>query len=236
MTFSIVGRDPATGMLGVATATAHWAVGARVPYVRPRLAALAVQAYAQPSLGYETLDLMAAAGWSGPETLRVLLDRDPGRDWRQVALVDWRGERLAHTGDRTAPWSGHRLGRDCAAAGNMLRDERTVGAMVDRFERGSDLDLPDRLVLALLAGHEAGGDRRGQQSAAVYVVVREPAPYVDLRLDDHPAAVAELVRLVEATRHDALARGLRFATTRESPPIEEYEARHEELRRQGLAP
>src|SRR5687768_9621526 len=158
-------------MLGVAVATAHWAVGARVPYVRPRLAALAVQAYAHPPLGYETLDLMAALGWSGQEAFRVVLDRDPGRDWRQVALVGWRGERLAHTGDRTAPWCGHRLGQDCVAAGNMLVGEETVWAMIESFERRAELDLPDRLALALLAGHEAGGDRRGQRSAALYVVI-----------------------------------------------------------------
>jgi uncharacterized Ntn-hydrolase superfamily protein len=236
MTFSIVGRDPGRGMLGVATATAHWAVGARVPYLRPRLAALAVQAYAHPALGYETLDLMAAVGWSGPEALRSLLDRDPGRDWRQVALVDRDGELTAYTGPRTAPWSGHLVGRECAAAGNMLRDERTVRAMVDAFERGSGLELPDRLVAALVAGHEAGGDRRGQRSAAVRVVIREPAPYVDLRIDDHPAAVSELARLVDATRDDALTRGLRFATDRASPPVAEYEAHHERLRRAGLAP
>lgn len=236
MTFSIVGRDPERGMLGVAVATAHWAVGARVPYVRPRLAAIAVQAYAQPSLGYETLDLMAALGWSGPEALRALLERDPGRDWRQVVLVDRDGRLAAHTGSRTAPWSGHRLGRECAAAGNMLRGEETVAAMVERFERRPELDLPDRLVEALVAGHEAGGDRRGQQSAAVYVAIREPAPYVDLRVDDHPAAVAELARLAGATRDDALARGLRFATDRASPPVAEYEAHHQKLREQGLAP
>lgn len=235
MTFSIVGRDAGSGMLGVATATAHWAVGARVPYVRAGLAALAVQAYAQPALGYETLALMAAAGWSGPEALGVLLERDPGRDWRQVALVDRDGRLTAHTGSRTAPWSGHLLGRDCAAAGNMLQGERTVGAMIEAFEGHSGLELPDRLVGALVAGHEAGGDRRGQQSAALYVVVREPAPYVDLRVDDHPAAISELARLVEATRDDALSRGLRFATSRETAPVAEYEVHHERLRRAGLA-
>jgi len=236
MTFSIVGRDPERGMLGVATATAHWAVGARVPFVRPRLAALAVQAYAHPPLGYETLDLMAALGWSGPDALAVVLERDPGRDWRQVALVDAAGNRTAHTGPRTAPWSGHRLGRDCAAAGNMLRGEETVAAMVETFEGGAGRHLPDRLVAALRAGHEAGGDRRGQQSAAVLVAILEPAPYVDLRVDDHPAAVEELARLLAASGDDALVRGLRFATSRESPPVAEYEAHHESLRRRGLAP
>lgn len=236
MTFSIVGRDASTGMLGVATATAHWSIGARVPYVRPRLAAIAVQAYAQPYLGIETLELMAALGWPGPEALQIVLDRDPGRDWRQVALIDRQGASIGFTGKQTAPWSGHGSARDCVAAGNMLVGEQTVQAMLEQFDQRGDLDLPDRLVLALQAGHQAGGDRRGQRSAALYVVANEPAPYVDLRIDDHPDAVLELVRLNEVTRSDALVRSRRFATSRMAPPVSEYEARHEELRRLGLAP
>jgi uncharacterized Ntn-hydrolase superfamily protein len=236
VTFSIVGLDRERGQLGVAVATAHWAVGARVPYVQPRLAAIAVQAYAHPPLGYGTLEEMAATVRSGPEALQSMLERDPGRDWRQVGLIDWQGGQFAHTGSRTAPWSGHLLGQDCVAAGNMLTGEETVRAMIDAFARHNDQDLPDRLTMALLAGHEAGGDRRGQQSAALYVVATEPAPYVDLRVDDHPTAVYELVRLVEATRGDKLARGFHFATSRESPPVSEYEAHHELLRQRGLAP
>lgn len=235
MTFSITGFDAASGMMGVAVATRYWAVGARVPYVRAGLAALAVQAYAQPYLGYDTLRLMAEQGLSGPEALQRALADDPGRDWRQVGLVDQLGNVYGYTGVETAPWSGHALGSACVGAGNMLVGEETVTAMVATFEARSDLALPERLVGALQAGHAAGGDRRGQQSAAVYVVHRAEAPYLDLRVDDHPEAIAELARLVTATSGDPLVRSARFAAGRDGPPVAEYVAHKERLRTQGLA-
>lgn len=235
MTFSITGRDPKNGMLGVAVATRSWAVGAGVPKVRAGVAAIAVQAYAQPYIGYDVLALVAETGCSGPAALEQVLAADPGRDWRQVGLVDAQGNVAGYTGSETAPWSGHVVGEQCVAAGNMLVGAETVQAMVATFEGRPDLELPDRLTLALQAGHAAGGDRRGQQSAALYVVYLEEAPYVDLRVDDHPEAVGELARLVEATRSVRLTRNLHFATTRESPPVSEYVAHKESLRKAGLA-
>lgn len=235
MTFSITGRDPKTGMLGVAVATKYWAVGARVPYVRPKLAALAVQAYAQPYLGYDTLKVMAETGSSGPEALKQVLADDPGREWRQVGLVDYDGNIMGYTGSETEAWSGHLEGDQCVAAGNMLVGEETVVAMVETFENNAELELPERLVLALQHGHAAGGDKRGQQSAAVYVVYLEDAPYIDLRVDDHPDAIADLARLLEDTRDIELVRSYRFSSSRESPPVSEYIAHKEELKKAGLA-
>lgn len=235
MTFSITGFDAASGLMGVAVATRYWAVGARVPYARAGLAALAVQAYAQPYLGFDTLRLMAESGLSGPEALRQALAADPGRDWRQVGLVDHLGNVFGYTGAETAPWSGHALGAACVGAGNMLAGEAVVTAMVETFESRADLALPERLTAALQAGHAAGGDRRGQQSAAVYVVHREEAPYLDLRVDDHPDAIAELARLVAATANDPLVRSARFAAGRAGPPVADYVAHKEQLKAQGLA-
>lgn len=235
MTFSITGFDAASGLMGVAVATRYWAVGARVPYVRAGLAALAVQAYAQPYLGYDTLRLMRDEGLSGPEALARVLADDPGRDWRQVGLVDHLGNVSGYTGVETEPWSGHLVGAACVGAGNMLVNAETVGEMVATFEAGGELALPERLVAALQAGHAAGGDRRGQQSAAVYVVHREEAPYLDLRVDDHPDAIAELARLVAATAGDPLVRSARFAGGRAAPPVDEYRAHKERLRSKGLA-
>jgi len=234
MTFSITGFDADSGMLGVAVATRYWAVGSRVPYVRAGVAALAVQAYAQPYLGYDTLRLIAEHGLEGPLALGRVLAADPGRDWRQVGLVDSHGNVFGFTGSETEPWSGHALGTHCVGAGNMLVNQATVTGMVATFEAGGDLELPDRLVAALQAGHAAGGDRRGQQSAAVYVVHRMEAPYLDLRVDDHPEAVAELKRLLDATRNDALVRSRRFSSGRDSPPLEEYRAHKAALRSEGL--
>jgi uncharacterized Ntn-hydrolase superfamily protein len=235
MTFSITGRDARTGMIGVAVATRYWAVGSRVPYVRPKVAALAVQAYAQPYLGYDTLNLMQETDCSGPEALTQVLGRDPGREWRQVGLVDYQGNVMGHTGSETVAWSGHLVGEQCVVAGNMLVGPETVQAMVESFVQQAELELPDRLTLALQAGHAAGGDKRGQQSAAVYVAYLEEAPYVDLRVDDHPDAIAELARLVQATRQDRLVRSLHFASSRESPPVEQYIVHKEELKKVGLA-
>lgn len=235
MTFSITGYDTRSGMMGVAVATRYWAVGARVPYVRAGVAALAVQAYAQPYLGYDTLNLMRETGLSGPEAIARVLADDPGRDWRQVGMVDHLGNVYGYTGVETEPWSGHILGATCVGAGNMLVNQATVGDMVASFEAHADLDLPERLVTALQAGHAAGGDRRGQQSAAIYVVHLEEAPYLDLRVDDHPDAIAELARLVAVTRDIVLVRSARFAGGRESPPVAEYFAHKEQLRTQGLA-
>ncbi len=235
MTFSIVGRDPKTGFMGVAVATKYPAVGARVPYARGGVAALAVQAYAQPYLGFDALRLMQDRGLTGPQALEAVLAADPGRDWRQVTVVDGHGNVAGYTGSETEPWTGHRVGEHCAAAGNMLVNEATVTSMVDFFESHPDLDLPSRLAQALQAGNAAGGDRRGQQSAALYVVYREEAPYVDLRIDDHPQAVGELRRLLDMVQGDALTMSLRFSAGRESPPVSEYRAHKEKLRRAGLA-
>ena len=117
----------------------------------------------------------------------------------------------------------------------MLVSAATAEAMIAFFENHPDLDLPSRLVQALQAGHAEGGDRRGQQSAAVYVTNLEDAPYVDLRIDDPTNAVAELRRLLDAVNNDGLAISRRFAASRESPPVSEYIAHKEKLRRAGLA-
>ncbi len=203
--------------------------------MRPKLAALAVQAYAQPYLGYDTLKVMAETGSSGPEALKQVLAADPGREWRQVGLVDYDGNIMGYTGSETVAWSGHMEGDECVAAGNMLVSEETVLAMVETFQKNTDLELPERLVLALQQGHFAGGDKRGQQSAAVYVAYLEDAPYIDLRVDDHPDAITDLVRLLEETKDVELVRSHRFSSSRESPPVSEYITHKEELKKAGLA-
>jgi len=235
MTFSITGFDH-SGRMGVAVATKYWAVGARVPYVRGGLAALAVQAYAQPYIGYDVLKLLGThPDMTGPEALRIVLDHDPGKEWRQVGLVDARGNVAGFTGNETVAWSGHFIETHCVGAGNMLVGPETAQAMTTFFEAHPELELPERLVSALQEGHAAGGDKRGQQSAAVYVVDKEEAPYLDLRIDDHPDAIAELARLLDETRDFELVRADHFASTRDSPPVASYIAHKQLVRDQGLA-
>ncbi len=234
MTFSITGRGG--GKMGVAVATKYWAVGARVPYVRANVAALAVQAYAQPYIGYDVLNLMRDnPDMEGPEALHIVLDSDPGKEWRQVSLVDIHGNVKGFTGRETVAWSGHCVGADCVGAGNMLVGPETVRAMTSFFGSHLELELPERLVGALQAGHAAGGDKRGQQSAAVYVVDREEAPYLDLRIDDDPDAIVALARLLDNTRDEELVRSAHFASSRASPTVESYMVHRATLRDQGLA-
>ncbi len=200
MTFSIVGFDPATGDLGIAVASKFLAVGAVVPWARGGVGAVATQAWANTAYGPTGLDLLAA-GASAEEAVRILTENDAGAAVRQVGIVDARGRAATFTGPDCNAWAGGMLGEHCAAQGNILVGEATVAALVETFqrERGS---LWRRLLSALAAGQAAGGDSRGQQSAAL-LVVRPGGGYggfndrlMDLRVDDAALPIEELSRLV----------------------------------------
>jgi uncharacterized Ntn-hydrolase superfamily protein len=199
-TFSIVARDPANGDLGVAVQSKFLAVGSVVPWARAGAGAVATQSYANVTYGPEGLRLMAA-GWTAQEALNHLLDMDEDATHRQVLLVDVAGRAAAHTGENCHDWKGHIVGDGYACAGNILVGEGTVRAMAGTFEE-SEGPLPERLLAALAAGQAAGGDSRGQQSAAL-LVVRVAGSYggridryVDLRVDDHSEPIAELERIL----------------------------------------
>lgn len=227
-TFSIVGRD-ADGMLGVAVTSCVLAVGSYCPFVRAGDAAISSQAYLHP---YLALDILArrAAGADLQTATAAALDADVGREWRQLVAIAAAGDPIAHTGTEADPWAGHRVGQDCAAAGNLLVGEETVSSMVDAFESSLSESLPERLIRALEAGQAAGGDRRGKQSAAVLVKASEEMPYVDLRVDDHADPVDELRRLWNLLAGADLSRNLRVATTREPRPLDEVRQRQQEVR------
>ena len=200
-TFSIVAADLAIGDVGVAVASKFLAAGAVVPWAAAGAGAVATQAFANASYGPEGLSMMRA-GASAAETMRRLIADDPDRDRRQVGLVDARGGAAAHTGKDCFAWAGHIVGERFACQGNILAGEETVNAMAASF-RSSQGALVERLLAALTAGEAAGGDRRGRQSAALYVA-RERGGYlgfndvlVDLRVDDHADPVAELRRLLD---------------------------------------
>jgi len=195
-TFSIVARDPASGMFGVAASTKLPAVGVLVPYARAGVGALATQARTNPLLGYDGLDLLQR-GYDAEETLRILLGSDPEPEKRQVGIVDSRGRSAAHTGAEADPWRGHITGDGYAVLGNLVAGEEVVVAMAEAFESSEGQTLPERLVRALEAGQAAGGDKRGKQSAAITTVREQPYPYVDLRVDEHPDPIVELRRIYE---------------------------------------
>lgn len=202
-TFSIVAYDDTSGMLGVAVSTRVPAVGAVCPFARAGVGAISTQAWTNPLLGVDGLDLLEQ-GYSAEEALHKLLDADPDPETRQIIAVDEKGRSAAHTGSETDPWKGHRTGEGYAVAGNMLVGEETITAMVEAFGAGVEEPLYERLLRALESGQAAGGDKRGRQSAALYVVKSEPYPCLDLRVDEHSDPVAELRRVYEVAKRELL--------------------------------
>lgn len=200
-TFSIVGYDPEAQEWGVAVQSKFLAVGAVVPWAQAGVGAVATQSYANTAFGPQGLALMAQ-GLSAQEALDRLVAGDEGRARRQVGLVDAQGRAATFTGDECHDWAGGLTGTHYAAQGNILVGGATVEAMARTFEAAQG-ELADRLVTALAAGQAAGGDRRGQQSAAVLVVRPEGGyggyndRYLDLRVDDDPAPIERLKALVE---------------------------------------
>ena len=198
-TFSIAAFDPETDSLGVAVQSKFLAVGSVVPWARAGVGAVATQAMANYNYGPHGLDLMAE-GKTAEETVEALTGADEGRDHRQLGVVDARGRAATYTGSECFDWAGGVTGEHYAAQGNILVGRETVDAMAKTYE-GTEGDLAARLLAALDAGQEAGGDSRGEQSAAL-LVVREGGGYggdndrvIDLRVDDHPDPIKELIRI-----------------------------------------
>jgi uncharacterized Ntn-hydrolase superfamily protein len=201
MTFSIVARDPEAGELGIAVQSKFLAVGAVVPWAQAGVGAIATQAWANTTYGPGGLDLLAS-GLSAKETIERLTGADDGRASRQVGIVAMHGVPATFTGGECLPWAGGHVGEHYTCQGNILVGEETVLSMARTFEQTSG-HLCDRLMAALAAGQAAGGDSRGQQSAAL-LVVRERGGYsgfndrfIDLRVDDHPQPIEELQRILQ---------------------------------------
>ena len=193
MTFSIVGRCEKTGALGVAVSTARIAVGTRVPFVEAGIGAVATQAETNIFLGYESLRLLRN-GEKPSSVMKQVLNADTNRESRQLAIIDYLGNKGVFTGSNTIDYKGHLVGKDCIVAGNMLAGLQTLQDMLSAFEETSGF-LGERLMRALEAGQIAGGDKRGKISAAIKVVKESPHPYIDLRVDEHPDPVKELRRI-----------------------------------------
>lgn len=200
-TFSIVAANPETGEVGVAVQSKFLAVGSVVPWAKANVGAVATQSWANTAFGPEGLALLEK-GLSPEEVIDKLIADDPGRSLRQVAVINAEGEASAFTGHECYDWAGHKIGKHHSCQGNILVSEETVNEMSRAFET-SDGPLAERLLKAITAAQQAGGDSRGKQSAAVYVV-QESAGYggyndvkVDLRVDDHPEPIEELQRLYE---------------------------------------
>jgi uncharacterized Ntn-hydrolase superfamily protein len=198
-TYSIAAWDPEAQQWGVATQSKFLGVGSVVPWAEPGVGAIATQAYANPSYGPEGLALLRE-GLSAQEVVERLTSADEGREQRQLGVVDGQGRGATFTGGECMDWAGGRTGEGYAAQGNILVSAETVDAIADTFEsaRGT---LAERLLNCLDAAQAAGGDRRGQQSAALLVVERGGGyaglshEVVDLRVDEHERPLEELRRI-----------------------------------------
>jgi uncharacterized Ntn-hydrolase superfamily protein len=206
-TYSIAACDLQAREWGVAVQSKFLAVGAAVPAAEPEVGAVATQAWANLAYRADGLALLRD-GYAADDVVRTLVGADEGRDHRQVGVVDALGRAATYTGSSCLEWAGGTTGAGYAAQGNILVSEETVTALAAAFERTAGAPLAERLLACLEAAQAAGGDRRGQQSAAL-LVVRKDGGYggssdvaVDLRVDDHPEPVRELVRLHEL--HDLL--------------------------------
>lgn len=203
-TFSIVACDRKAGEWGVAVESKFLAVGPVVPWAAANVGAIATQAFANTSYGPRGLELLRS-GLSAEEVVRKLTEEDEEPEHRQLGVVDAQGRAAAFTGKECYEWAGHLVGKGYTCQGNILAGERVIQSMAEAFE-STNGPLADRLIAALRAGQAAGGDRRGQQSAAL-LVVKEKGGYggftdrlVDLRVDDHPQPIEELARLLKLQR------------------------------------
>lgn len=210
MTFSIVAWDPTTQMTGVAVSTKHLAVGALVPHAKASVGAIATQGQTNPLLGIYGLQLLekratsnsAVIDLSVEDIIHLVLKDDPDRHHRQFHLVDHQGHTAAWTGKDCIGWAGHFTFSYFSVAGNMLVSEATLTAMADAYRAKEGMEFCERLLQSLEAGEQAGGDKRGRQSAALYVAYRDAYPYLDLRVDHHLNPIAELRYLFEESRKE----------------------------------
>jgi uncharacterized Ntn-hydrolase superfamily protein len=193
-TFTIIGRCEKTGMLGIGMATSSPAVGSRCPFIRPGLGAVSVQAIAWPKLGMLAMNLLGQ-GHSAQGVLNILKESDPFIESRQIGIIDSDGRIAVMTGKNNFQWAGHIEGKSYIAMGNVLAGEQVVKAIAAAYEKTENEAFEERLMVAIEAGRDAGGQPEGQTSAHLLTYDRQPYPYVDLRVDVHTEPVGELRRI-----------------------------------------
>lgn len=211
MTFSVAARCPKTGMLGVAITTSSIAVASRCPWARAGVGAVSTQNITDPSLGRKGLDLLQS-GLAAPEAMKQLMLGTDYAGYRQVTMIDAQGHTAIWNGEKTLGTHASASGRDCVAAGNLLRSTEIPAVLVKAFEAATGDHLADRLLTALEAGLAAGGEMGPIHSAGLLVVDRTEWPLVDLRIDwDDDNPLPPLRRLWEAFKpqaQDYVTRGL----------------------------
>ncbi len=200
MTYTVIARDSKTGQLGIGIATYSLAVGASCPFVRPGVGAVSTQAATFAAHGPRLLDLLEE-GLEADKAIEVLRSEDEHFEYRQIGVVTAQGQTLAHTGSMTRSWAGAISGDGSLVIGNVLAGEHVLEAMDQALHKHSSAGLAGRLITALEAGRDAGGQRGRdhktlpERSAAAMVFGIYQHPVIDLRVDDHSDAVSELRRI-----------------------------------------
>ncbi len=195
-TFTAIARCPRTKRLGIATATRSLAVGSRVPFVRPRRGAVAIMAIADTRLGLMAQRLLKL-GYKAPGVIEQLVAGDPYYEYRQLGVIDDDGFAAARTGSQNRDWAGHHVHDNFIALGNVLLGEHVLTAIADGYNANPDDEIEDRLMAAIEAGRDAGGQHGGQRSAAIVVYEDKDYARVDLRVDAHEEPVGELRRVFD---------------------------------------
>jgi len=199
MTWSIIAHEATTGMVGLAVSTCAFAVGARVPSIETGIGVVASQSFVNPFYGPQALALLKQ-GASAQEAVDTITTADEGRSQRQVHIMDNQFRFAAYTGDGCVDWCGHLIRDTFSVAGNMLAGPQVIEQTADFYAAHPELPFAQRLLLALKAGEDAGGDKRGKQSAALLIHDQEDYAYLDIRVDDHADPLAELIRVEEKSR------------------------------------
>lgn len=208
MTFSIVARDPDNGALGAATATGGPAVGALVIHGGAHTGAIATQALTNPLYGSRGLALLAS-GLTAEQTLHLLLKEDDARERRQVLIIDHSGATAHWSGSLCGRWFSSMAGEHLVVGGNMLVSDQVLMMMQTAFERSAGLPLADRMLAALNAAQQEGGDERGIRSAALKVWDSRAYADIDLRVDWSDTPLVKLAEVLEQVRGDTYARFFR---------------------------
>lgn len=198
-TFTLLARCERTGRFGIGITTRTIAVGARCFFVRPPHGIMVSQAFVNTGLAWLGAHLLEQ-GYPAAKVLHEIETCEPFIEYRQLGVVDGDGNAVARTGKHNAAWAGHIAKPNFVAMGNVLLGEHVVGAMAQAFEASAREDLDERLLRAIEAGRDAGGQHKGQKSATLTVYAAKPFPVVDLRVDDHPEPIGELRRIFELTK------------------------------------
>jgi uncharacterized Ntn-hydrolase superfamily protein len=215
MTWSIIAKDNATGQIGIAVATKFFAVGARVPHIAPAIGGIATQALVNPYYGIDGVRLLREGRAPG-DIVETLIAADAGHASRQLHIMDAKGLIAAYTGRDCVDWCGHLKGDGFSLAGNMLAGGRVLDDTAKTYLANAAMPFARRLITAMRAGEEAGGDKRGKQSAALLIYGEEEWSDLDLRVDDHTDPLTELGRL-EAVSRERWVHFRKYLPSRKNP-------------------